>query len=238
MQGPRCGRPRGWWRAGGRTVLAVTFSIVARVGPAYGVAVASKFLGRQCRPGGPDRGGRGGDPVPRRCPSGPTGWPLLADGVSAAEAARRLLAPDLGREERQLGIVGARDAATFTGSGQAGGPAGLRPTPRRMRRTRSREYPSPGPRSSRRWSGPGWDRAASRSSGGSPRRCWPGCPAATVGDAKGCGVCRRPRCQGGTTDAGDLRPACRRPPGRDPGAGAAPGPVRPVLPATPRTSPR
>lgn len=116
---------------GGRTVLAVTFSVVARVGPAYGVAVASKFLAvGTVVPAARIGVGAVATQSFAKVSFKADGLALLADGVSAAEAARRLLASDLGREERQLGIVGARDAATFTGSGcmaWAGGVCGSDP---------------------------------------------------------------------------------------------------------------
>src|SRR6185436_17217385 len=48
---------------------------------------------------------------------GPDGLALLATGLTAQEAADRLIAADDGRDERQLGIVdGAGGSATFTGS--------------------------------------------------------------------------------------------------------------------------
>ena len=48
---------------------------------------------------------------------GPDGLRLMAEGVPAEEAVRRLLAEDEGREDRQVGFVDAAGrAATFTGS--------------------------------------------------------------------------------------------------------------------------
>ncbi|HON75930.1 MAG TPA: DUF1028 domain-containing protein, partial [Dermatophilaceae bacterium] len=86
---------------GGRTVLAVTFSVVARVGPAYGVAVASKFLAvGTVVPAARIGVGAVATQSFAKVSFKADGLALLADGVSAAEAARRLLASDLGREER------------------------------------------------------------------------------------------------------------------------------------------
>lgn len=98
----------------------MTFSIVARGGAgaqaAYGVAVASKFLAV-------------GSIVPAAAPGlGAVAtqsfakWSyradvldLLAQGASATEAVARVTAADPQRETRQLGVVGAGDAATHTG---------------------------------------------------------------------------------------------------------------------------
>jgi uncharacterized Ntn-hydrolase superfamily protein len=59
---------------------------------------------------------------------GPDGLALLAEGVGAAEVARRLTAADGGRDQRQLGVVDARGgSATYTGGGcleWAGGVSG------------------------------------------------------------------------------------------------------------------
>ncbi|MEO3939101.1 DUF1028 domain-containing protein [Dermatophilaceae bacterium Soc4.6] len=106
----------------------MTFSIVARQGSSYGVAVASKFLAV-------------GSVVPQvRLEVGGVATQafakvsyradvlrLLELGVSATEAVERVTAADEGRAERQLGVVSASGQATFTGAecnDWAGGVAG------------------------------------------------------------------------------------------------------------------
>jgi uncharacterized Ntn-hydrolase superfamily protein len=107
----------------------MTFSIVARAGNAYGVAVASKFLAV-------------GAVVPAaEAPVGalatqsyanvayrPQGLALLRTGVDAAGVVAGLTAADPGRARRQLGVVAASgQGATFTGGDchdWAGGEAG------------------------------------------------------------------------------------------------------------------
>jgi uncharacterized Ntn-hydrolase superfamily protein len=107
----------------------MTFSIVARAGNAYGVAVASKFLAV-------------GSVVPAaEAPVGalatqsyanvayrPQGLALLRTGVDAAGVVAGLTAADPGRARRQLGVVAATgEGATFTGDDchdWAGGQAG------------------------------------------------------------------------------------------------------------------
>lgn len=94
----------------------MTFSIVARQGDAYGVAVASKFLAV-------------GALVPEAGPHGAVAtqaWgrvayrrellDALADGQSPEAALERCTAADAGAATRQLGVVGAEGAATFTGA--------------------------------------------------------------------------------------------------------------------------
>ncbi|MDQ2756449.1 MAG: DUF1028 domain-containing protein [Actinomycetota bacterium] len=106
----------------------MTFSIVARQGSSYGVAVASKFLAV-------------GAVVPQvRLEVGGVATQayakvsyradvlrLLELGVSATGAVERVTGADEGRAERQLGVVAADSQATFTGPGctdWAGGVAG------------------------------------------------------------------------------------------------------------------
>lgn len=107
----------------------MTFSIVARAGNAYGVAVASKFLAV-------------GAVVPAaEAPVGalatqsyanvayrPQGLALLRTGVDAAGVVAGLTAADPDRARRQLGVVAATGpGATFTGAGchdWAGGETG------------------------------------------------------------------------------------------------------------------
>jgi uncharacterized Ntn-hydrolase superfamily protein len=94
----------------------MTFSVVARDGEAWGVAVASKFLAV-------------GSIVPAvRVGTGAVASQAMArvayldellgalhDGESAGAALAGALARDEDREHRQVGVVGADGAATFTG---------------------------------------------------------------------------------------------------------------------------
>ncbi len=95
----------------------MTFSIVAGGGTAYGVAVASKFLAV-------------GSVVPAAIPGVGAvatqsyakvsykndALALLRAGATATDAIARVTAADPLRETRQVGVVGPRGAATFTGS--------------------------------------------------------------------------------------------------------------------------
>ncbi len=115
MAAVRMANSRGGFAA---RVWPVTFSIVGGMGTAYGVAVASKFLAV-------------GSVVPAATPGvgavatqsfakvsyKADGLGLLAKNVSAQETIDRLTAADPLRETRQIGVVGARSSATFTGSG-------------------------------------------------------------------------------------------------------------------------
>ena len=109
----------------------MTFSIVAADPAAgdWGVAVASRFpcVGAVV-PWARARVGAVATQAWANTSFGPEGLTLLADGVAAGEAVRRLLDADDGREDRQLGLVDARGmAATFTGERcmpWAGGVAG------------------------------------------------------------------------------------------------------------------
>jgi uncharacterized Ntn-hydrolase superfamily protein len=109
----------------------MTFSIVAADPAAgdWGVAVASRFpcVGAVV-PWARARVGAVATQAWANTSFGPEGLTLLADGVAAGEAMRRLLDADDGREDRQLGVVDARGmAATFTGERcmpWAGGVAG------------------------------------------------------------------------------------------------------------------
>jgi uncharacterized Ntn-hydrolase superfamily protein len=97
----------------------MTFSIVGADPDAgdWGVAVASKFpcVGAVV-PWARAKVGAVATQAWANTSFGPEGLALLADGVAAGEAARRLLDGDDGREDRQLGLVDARGvAATFTG---------------------------------------------------------------------------------------------------------------------------
>jgi uncharacterized Ntn-hydrolase superfamily protein len=94
----------------------MTFSIVARIGVAYGVAVASKFIAvGSVVPAA--RLGAGGiaTQAMAKVSYAADGLALLAAGASAADTVARLTALDEGREDRQLGVVGATDQSTYTG---------------------------------------------------------------------------------------------------------------------------
>jgi uncharacterized Ntn-hydrolase superfamily protein len=95
----------------------MTYSLVARDGKQWGVAVQSKFLavGSVVSWAEPDAGAIATQAYanPRY---GPDGLALLREGRSAEEALERLIALDEGRDERQVGIVDAAGrAAAWTG---------------------------------------------------------------------------------------------------------------------------
>ncbi len=95
----------------------MTFSIVARQGEAYGVAVASKFLAV----GAVVPGARlGSGAVATQSFARVAYVEELLDRLGAGEGAQAALdaatALDEGRETRQVGVVAAGGAATFTGS--------------------------------------------------------------------------------------------------------------------------
>ena len=96
----------------------MTFSIVARDGDAFGVAVASKFLSvgalvPWARPGA----GAIATQAYANISYGPRGLDLLTDGRSAERVVELLTGPDDERAQRQLGVVDAEgNAASFTGS--------------------------------------------------------------------------------------------------------------------------
>ena len=98
----------------------MTFSIVAADTAAgdWGVAVASKFpcVGAVV-PWARAGAGAVATQSWANTAFGPDGLALMAGGVRAGQAVRRLLDGDEGREERQVGMVDrAGEAATFTGS--------------------------------------------------------------------------------------------------------------------------
>jgi uncharacterized Ntn-hydrolase superfamily protein len=109
----------------------MTFSIVARSadGQAHGVAVASKFLavGAAVPAAEADIGALATQSYANLAYR-PQGLTLLRTGVAAAGVVAGLTAADPGRDQRQLGVVGATgDGATYTGAGcqdWAGGLAG------------------------------------------------------------------------------------------------------------------
>jgi uncharacterized Ntn-hydrolase superfamily protein len=95
----------------------MTFSLVARDGKQWGVAVQSKFLavGSVVPWAEPEVGAIATQAYanPRY---GPDGLALLREGLSAAEVVETLVAADDGRSERQLGVVDAGGgAAAWTG---------------------------------------------------------------------------------------------------------------------------
>jgi uncharacterized Ntn-hydrolase superfamily protein len=95
----------------------MTFSIVARQGEAYGVAVASKFLAvGAVVPGA--RLGTGAVATQSYARVAYLGELLarLGAGEDAASALEEATALDEGRQTRQVGVVGVASAATFTGT--------------------------------------------------------------------------------------------------------------------------
>ena len=97
----------------------MTYSLVARDGTQWGVAVQSKFLavGSVVPWAEPDIGAIATQAYanPRY---GPQGLALLREGLSAAEVVQRLVEADDGRAERQVGIVDAHGgSAAWTGPG-------------------------------------------------------------------------------------------------------------------------
>src|SRR5437764_15035056 len=97
----------------------MTFSIVATDGSAWGVAVASKFLGVGAAvPAAAAGVGAIATQSWANLAYRPDGLAMLRDGKSAQETLGALTAADELRAERQAGIVD-RDgnAATYTGTG-------------------------------------------------------------------------------------------------------------------------
>jgi len=97
----------------------VTFSIVATDGTAWGVAVASKFLGVGAAvPAAAANVGAIATQAWANLAYRPDGLAMLRDGKTAQQTLDALTAADNDREDRQAGIVDAEGrAATFTGSG-------------------------------------------------------------------------------------------------------------------------
>ena len=94
----------------------MTFSIVAREGEAYGVAVASKFLAvGAVVPGARVGVGAVATQSWARVAYVPELLSRLEAGESADSALSSATAPDQGSATRQLGVVGRESAATFTG---------------------------------------------------------------------------------------------------------------------------
>jgi uncharacterized Ntn-hydrolase superfamily protein len=96
----------------------MTFSIVARAGDAYGVAVASKFIAvGSVVPAARLGVGAIATQAMAKVSYTADGLALLATGESAADTVATLTSADEGRDDRQLGVVGARDQSTFSGPG-------------------------------------------------------------------------------------------------------------------------
>ena len=106
----------------------MTFSIVARIGDAYGVAVASKFIAvGSVVPAARLSAGAIATQAMAKVSYAADGLALLSEGASAADTVARLTSLDEGRDDRQIGVVGARDQSSFTGPGcmdWAGGMSG------------------------------------------------------------------------------------------------------------------
>ena len=95
----------------------MTFSIVARQGDAYGIAVASRFLAvGSVVPGARLGVGAVATQSFARVAYVPELLDALASGRDAASALESSTSADELRAERQVGVVGPHDAATFTGS--------------------------------------------------------------------------------------------------------------------------
>ena len=95
-----------------------TFSIVARDGDAFGVAVASKFLACGALvPWAQAGAGAVATQAYANISYGPRGLSLLMGGRSAEEVVDLLTGSDAERDQRQLGVVDAAgNAASFTGA--------------------------------------------------------------------------------------------------------------------------
>jgi uncharacterized Ntn-hydrolase superfamily protein len=106
----------------------MTFSIVARSGDAYGIAVASRFIAvGSVVPAARLGVGAIATQAMARVSYLADGLALLEAGSSAIETAAILTSADEGRDDRQLGLVCATGQSTFTGQGcldWAGGVAG------------------------------------------------------------------------------------------------------------------
>lgn len=95
----------------------MTFSIVARIGDAYGVAVASKFIAvGSVVPAARLGAGAVATQAMAKASYATDGLALLATGMSADDTVTRLTSWDEGRDVRQLGVVAEADQSTFTGS--------------------------------------------------------------------------------------------------------------------------
>jgi uncharacterized Ntn-hydrolase superfamily protein len=97
----------------------MTYSLVARDGAQWGVAVQSKFLAvGSVVPWAEPHVGAIATQAWANPRYGPDGLALLRQGLTAAEVVERLVAGDAGRAERQVGVVDAHGgAASHTGAG-------------------------------------------------------------------------------------------------------------------------
>lgn len=107
----------------------MTFSIVARSGPAFGIAVASKFLAvGAVVPAAEAGAGAVATQAAANLRYRPQGLALLRTGLQPADVVAGLVAADRERAHRQLGVVGPEGpGATYTGEeclDWAGGTAG------------------------------------------------------------------------------------------------------------------
>ena len=94
----------------------MTFSIMARAGDAYGVAVASRFIAvGSVVPSARLGVGAVATQAMAKMSYATDGLALLARGATATDTVAGLTSPDEGREDRQLGVVAAADQSTFTG---------------------------------------------------------------------------------------------------------------------------
>lgn len=95
----------------------MTFSIVARDGAQWGVAVASKFLAVGAYvPAAKAGAGAIATQAWANLTYHPDGLALLSQGRSAAEVVDALTSHDDMASRRQLGVVGTETAATYTGA--------------------------------------------------------------------------------------------------------------------------
>ena len=106
----------------------MTFSIVARTGDAFGVAVASKFIAvGSVVPTARIGVGAIATQAMAKVSYLADGLALLSSGAGAADTVVGLTSLDEGRDDRQVGVVSAMDQCTFTGPGcmaWAGGVSG------------------------------------------------------------------------------------------------------------------
>jgi uncharacterized Ntn-hydrolase superfamily protein len=94
----------------------MTFSIVARLGDAYGVAVAGKFIAvGSVVPAARLGVGAVATQAMAKVSYASDGLALLAQGMSAADTVARPTSLDQGRQDRQLDMVAASDHVTFMG---------------------------------------------------------------------------------------------------------------------------
>jgi uncharacterized Ntn-hydrolase superfamily protein len=94
----------------------MTFSVVARDGTSYGVAVASKFLAVGAAvPAAWAGSGAIATQAWANLAYRPQGGSLLGAGRSAVETLAELTGADPSADQRQAGVVSGTDAATFTG---------------------------------------------------------------------------------------------------------------------------